>query len=202
MKDISNEYSKINNKRWKDYAASVDRYAKHLYPRKISTIQKADIQELFNNLTKTGKYGANRFLEILSPISSKAIEWELLKVNPVTGIKKHQEQSRDRYLTREEIPQFFTAIAEENNQVMKDFFLIALYTSVRKDNLLTMRWEQVNFTDKQLYLPETKNGDPHRLPLLDQAIEILQVRKNKATSEWVFPSETSSTGHLQEPKNA
>ncbi len=33
-----NEYSKINNKRWKDYAASVDRYAKHLYPRKISTI--------------------------------------------------------------------------------------------------------------------------------------------------------------------
>ncbi|KJV93278.1 integrase domain protein [Rickettsia amblyommatis str. Darkwater] len=52
MKDISNEYSKINNKRWKDYAASVDRYAKHLYPRKISTIQKADIQELFNNLTK------------------------------------------------------------------------------------------------------------------------------------------------------
>ncbi|KJV93279.1 phage integrase family protein [Rickettsia amblyommatis str. Darkwater] len=100
-------------------------------------------------------------------------------MNPVTGIKKHQEQSRDRYLTREEIPQFFTAIAEEKNQVMKDFFLIALYTSVRKDNLLTMRWEQVNFTDKQLYLPETKNGDPHRLPLLDQAIEILQARKIK-----------------------
>ncbi len=31
---------------------------------------------------------------------------------------------------------------------MKDFFLIALYTSVRKDNLLTMKWEQVSFTDK------------------------------------------------------
>ena len=53
-----NEYSKINNKKWKDYAASVNRYAKHLYPRKISTIQKADIQELFNKLTKTGKYEA------------------------------------------------------------------------------------------------------------------------------------------------
>ncbi|EER21733.1 MULTISPECIES: tyrosine-type recombinase/integrase [spotted fever group] len=196
------EYSKINNKRWKDYADSVDRYAKHLYPRKISTIQKTDIQELFNNLTKTGKYGANRFLEVLSPVFSKAIEWELLTINPVIGIKKHKEQSRDRYLTREEIPRFFTAIADEQNQVMQDFFLIALYTSVRKDNLLTMKWEQVSFTDKQLYLPETKNGDPHRLPLLDQAVEILKARKEQSTSMWVFPSETSSSGHLQEPKKA
>ncbi|MFP3120188.1 tyrosine-type recombinase/integrase [Rickettsia sp. R2] len=197
-----NEYSKINNKRWKDYAASVDRYAKHLYNRKISSIQKADIQELFNNLTKTGKYGANRFIEILRPVFSKAIEWELLTINPVIGIKKHKEQSRDRYLTREEIPRFFTAIAGEQNQVMKDFFLIALYTSVRKDNILTMKWEQVSFTDKQLYLPETKNGDPHRLPLLNQAVEILQARKEQSISEWVFPSETSSSGHLQEPKKA
>lgn len=197
-----NEYSKINNKRWKDYAASVDRYAKHLYHRKISTIQKTDIQELFNNLTKTGKCGANRFLEILRPVFNKAIEWELIKVNPVIGIKKHKEQSRDRYLTREEIPRFFTAIAEETNQLMKDFFLIALYTSVRKDNLLNASWEQISFTDKQLYLPETKNGKPHSLPLLDQALEILKVRKEQSTSKWVFPSETSSSGHLQEPKKA
>lgn len=153
-------------------------------------------------MTKTGKYGANRFLEVLSPVFSKAIEWELLTVNPVIGIKKHKEQSRDRYLTREEIPRFFTAISEEQNQVMKDFFLIALYTSVRKDNVLTMRWEQISFADKQLYLPDTKNGDPHRLPLLDQAIEILKARKEQSTSMWVFPSETSSSGHLQEPKKA
>ncbi|CEO17524.1 integrase [Rickettsia monacensis] len=110
------EYSKINNKRWKDYAASVNRYARHLYNRKISTIQNTDIQELFNNLTKTGKYGANRFLEILRPMFSKAIEWELIKVNPVIGIQKHKEQSRDRYLTREEIPQFFAAIAKRTTR--------------------------------------------------------------------------------------
>lgn len=122
-----NEYSKINNKRWKDYAASVNRYAKHLYNRKISTIKKADIQELFNKLTQTAKYGANKFLEILRPVFNKAIEWELIKVNPDIVITKHQEQSRDCYLTREEIPQFFAAIAKEQNEVMKDFFLIALY---------------------------------------------------------------------------
>lgn len=63
-----------------------------------------------------------------------------------------------------------------------------------------MRWKQVSFSDKQLYLPETKNTDPHRLPLLGQAIEILKARKEQSNSIWVFPSETSSSDHLQEPK--
>lgn len=197
-----NEYSKINNKRWQDYAASINRYAKRLYPMKISTIQKADIQELFNNLTKTGKYGANRFLDILSPVFNKAIEWELLKVNPVVGIKKHKEQSRDRYLTREESPKFFVVLAEEKNQLIKDFILISLYTSARKGNVLTMRWENIKFIDKIWYILETKNGIPQSLPLLDQAVEILEARKQQSTSKWVFPSETSSSGHLQEPKKA
>ncbi|WP_375318640.1 tyrosine-type recombinase/integrase [Candidatus Tisiphia endosymbiont of Oplodontha viridula] len=195
-----NEYSKINNKRWQDYAASMNRYAKHLYPMKISTIQKADIQGLFNNLTKSGKYCANRFLDILSPVFNKAIEWELLKVNPVVGIKKHKEQSRDRYLTREELPKFFAVLAEEKNQLIKDFILISLYTSARKGNVLTMRWENIKFIDKIWYIPETKNGIPQSLPLLDQAVEILEARKQQSTSERVFPSEISSSGHLQEPK--
>ncbi|HJD66159.1 MAG TPA: tyrosine-type recombinase/integrase [Rickettsia endosymbiont of Bembidion nr. Transversale] len=198
-----NDYAKYNMKRWQDYQDTIDRHGKDLYPVQISAISKVNIQEKFNNLSKeSGTYAANRFIDILRSILNKAIDWELLTVNPVVGVKKHKEKSRDRYLTREEIPQFFTAIAEEKNQVMKDFFLIALYTSVRKDNILTMRWDQVSFADKKLYLPETKNGQPHSLPLLNQAVEILKARKEQSTSIWVFPSESSSSGHLQEPKKA
>ncbi|XVN40793.1 MAG: tyrosine-type recombinase/integrase [Rickettsia endosymbiont of Argas persicus] len=198
-----NEYAKYNMKRWQDYFDTVDRHGKDLYPVQILDISKVNIQEKFNNLSKESEiYAANRFIDILRSILNKAIEWEILTLNPVAGIKKHKEKSRDRYLIREEIPQFFAAVAEEKNEVMKDFFLIALYTSVCKDNLLTMKWEQVSFTDKQLYLPETKNGQPHSLPLLDQAIQIFKARKEQSTSTWVFPSETSSSGHLQEPKKA
>ncbi|MDJ1258065.1 MAG: tyrosine-type recombinase/integrase [Candidatus Midichloria sp.] len=65
-----------------------------------------------------------------------------------------------------------------------------------------MKWDQVSFSDKQLYLPETKNGKSHNLPLLDQALEILKVRKENSTSCWVLPSESSSSGHFTEPKKA
>ncbi|EER22573.1 tyrosine-type recombinase/integrase [Rickettsia endosymbiont of Ixodes scapularis] len=197
-----NNYAKHNIKRWRDCIATMNRQAKHFYPMKISAIQKADIQQTFHNLTKFGKYSANKFLEMLSAIFNKAIEWELLGKNPVTGLKKHKEQSRDRYITKEEAPQFFQALKEEQNQLMKDFILISLYTGARKSNVLSMRWENVSFGNKTWYIADTKNGDPQTVVLIEEAIKILEARKKESESEWVFPSEASSSGHLQEPKKA
>ncbi|UCM85576.1 MAG: tyrosine-type recombinase/integrase [Rickettsia endosymbiont of Culicoides impunctatus] len=198
-----NDHAKYNNKRWQDYKDTIERHAKDLYSIKLSNISKSDIHDKFNELSKkAGIYAANRFIDILRSIFNKAIEWELLKINPVVGIKKHKEHSRDRYLTREELPKFFVVLSEEKNQLIKDFILISLYTSARKGNVLTMRWENIRFVDKIWYIPNTKNGIPQSLPLLDQAVEILAARKQQSTSEWVFPSETSSSGHLQEPKKA
>lgn len=197
-----NDYGKHNIKRLHNLIAKMDKQAKHLYPMKISTIQKVDIQQAFNYITNVGKYSANRFLGILSPVFNKAIEWGLLEKNPVTGIRKHKEQSRDRYLTREELPRFFKVLAEEQNQLIKDFILISLYTGVRKSNVLSMYWGNISFVNKTWYIPDTKNGEPQTVVLIDAAIKILEERKRQSTSEWVFPSETSSSGHLQEPKNA
>ncbi|WP_375327170.1 tyrosine-type recombinase/integrase [Candidatus Tisiphia endosymbiont of Nemotelus uliginosus] len=195
-------YAKHNIKRWQDRIAAMDRQAKHFYSLKISDIQRTDIQETFNDLTNVGKYTANRFLETLSSIFNKAIDWELLEKNPITGIKKHKEQSRDRYITKEEAPRFFQTLEEETNQLMKDFILISLYTGARKSNVLSMRWENISFIDKTWYISDTKNGEPQTVVLIDEAIKILQDRKTQITSEWVFPSSTSSSGHLQEPKKA
>ncbi len=197
-----NNYAKHNNKRWQYCVATINRQAKDFYPMKISTIQKSDIQKTFNDITKAGKYSANRFLEMLSPVFNKGIEWELLQINPVSGIKKHKERSRDRYITREELPRFFQALNQEKNQIMKDFILIALFTGVRKDNVLTMCWEHISFVDKKWYIPDTKNGEPYTVTLADAVIKILEERKRQSNNEWVFPSDASKTGHLQEPRKA
>ena len=117
-------------------------------------------------------------------------------------IKKHKEKARDRYITSEEIELFFQAVEEEQNQIIKDFILIALYTAARKSNVLAMRWEDINFHDETWRIPDTKNGEPHRVPLLKDAITILQNRQKHQNSEWVFPSSASSSGHLEEPKKA
>lgn len=48
-----------------------------------------------------------------------------------------------------------------------------------------------------------KNGDPVTLPLHPTAKQVLEGRLDAANgSLWVFPTEASRTGHLQEPRKA
>lgn len=201
-----NEYAKHNTKKWQCVIDQMNRQAKHLYDKKISAISKGDIFKTFNDLTHIGKYTANRFLGISSPVFNKAIEWGLLDKNPVAGIKKHKEKSRDRYVVIEEIPRLFEVLKEEANEKIRDFILLSLYTGARKSNVLPMSWENISFDDKTWYMPgdKTKNGESQLLPLVDDAMKILVARKkcSKIDNEWVFPSPTSASGHLQEPKNA
>lgn len=48
-------------------------------------------------------------------------------------------------------------------------------------------------------IPITKNGKPHIVPLVEQAVEIIKNRRLKTNSEWVFPSAKSKSGHLENP---
>ena len=64
-----------------------------------------------------------------------------------------------------------------------------------------MRWDEINLEMKLWTIPKTKNGDSHTIPIVPQALEILENRYVNRTSEWVFPS-NSSSGHLQDPKKA
>ena len=195
------DYAVHNTKSWKADIADINNKAYHLYNNKISSITKNDVQQAFNNSTIKGKYGANRFLDRIRTVFNKAIEWELLDKNPTSGIKKHKEKSRDRYLLAEEEQLFFDVLEKETNETIKDFILISLYTAARKSNVLAMRWDNISVNNKTWYMPDTKNGEPHLVPLMDKAFQILEKRyKKRGSSEWVFPSNLSKSGHLEDPK--
>jgi integrase len=73
--------------------------------------------------------------------------------------------------------------------------------------MLSLRWDNVNFESGLLYIPETKTGKPQYVPLVKEALTMLREMKDKATSSvvtspFLFPSTTSKTGHLVEPKRA
>ena len=96
------------------------------------------------------------------------------------------------------------ALENEPNRNMRDFFLMCLYTVARKGNVQSMRREDVDFSTNKWRIPDTKNGEPVRVPLIEQALEILNDRLQlKLELPWVFPSRDGSrSGHIQEPKTA
>jgi integrase len=132
------------------------------------------------------------------------IDWGWEGTNPVARIQKFKEQKRDRFILHDELPKFMEALEMEPNRAMKDFFLMCLYTGAHCGNVLSMRWEDIDFSIKEWRIPDTKNGEPVRIPLIGEALEILNGRSwlKDSSIPWVFPSSNSKSGHLEEPKAA
>lgn len=202
--DLFQEYmkrhAKLHKRSWKEDEAQYRRYLTKLSHNKLSHIDQGDIQRLHHEIgTSKGQYAANRLLALLQSVFNKASEWGLWEgANPCDGTKKFKEKSRDRFLQPDELPRFFEALSTEPNDTIRDYFLLSLLTGARRANVLSMRWEQINFDRCEWRIPTTKNGDPQTIPLVKTAQHILLARR-KNNSEWVFPGKGKS-GHLVEPK--
>lgn len=202
FQEFMERYSKKFKKSWKYDEREVNKFLPHLFNRKACQISKIEIRELHEKIChENGLYQANRILERIRAIYNKAIEWGWQGINPTSGIKKFKEKSRQRFLRRDELPRFFKALSEEDNQTAKDYILISLLTGARKSNVLAMRWEEVNFTLQEWHIQETKNGDSHIIPLTETAIAILKDRKRGTQSPYVFPG-SGQSGYLADPKKA
>lgn len=197
-------YSKVEKKSWAYDKREINKFLSHWFNRKISDISKYEIKTLHLRIRENnGLYQANRMLERIRSMFNKAIEWGWDGVNPTQGIKKFREKSRDRYILPNEMPLLLKALKAEHNEVARDYIYISLFTGARKTNVLQMRWEQVDWHNKTWRIPDSKNGEPIEVPLSLKAEEVLERRLKVGNgSPWVFPSETSKSGYLMDPKKA
>ncbi len=197
------QHAKAHKKSWKADEEQYKFHLSHWDKHKISKLHKADIENLHAKIGRErGLYKANRILALLSVMFSKAIDWGWKYPNPTIGIKKFREKSRERFLQEDELPRFFQALAEEPNRILSDFFMICLLTGARRSNVLSMRCQDINLNQKTWNIVETKNGSSQLVPLSTEAMEILEPLLKKKQGDWVFPSASSKSGHLEEPKNA
>lgn len=194
-------HAKKHKTSWKEDLRQFNCYLSSWKNKRLSLIRKTDINKLHQEIGNTsGYYAANRLLALLSSLFNYAKKLELWdKTNPAVGITKFKEKSRSRFLQADELPRFFAALAEEQNEHARDYVLLSLLTGARKSNVLAMRWEQINLELGLWNIPKTKNGDEHTVPLVQQAVEILKTRYLAKKNEWVFPS-NSKSGHLADPK--
>ena len=171
--------------------------------KKMTVVTKNDIERLLRYLLNANmKTTYNRVISLLSGMYNRAIEWGYPEANPVKDIKKVKEKSRDRFIQPDELPRFFDELNKEPNQVFRNYILLSLYTGQRRSNVLAMKWSQIDLKLGIWFIPITKNGESMDCPLTLKAIELLKEIKKTSSSDWVFPSETSASGHYEEPKRA
>lgn len=157
-----------------------DRYLKKWNDRKIDDITRDELEDYIGKLNKKiSPFTANRVLTLIRHMYNKAIEWRYASFNPTLGIRKFKTKSRDRFLQPDEVKTFFAAIDSVPEIVPRAYFYMALYTGQRKQNVLAMRWDQIDFVNALWHIPETKNGEPLTVPLIPQAMERLNLLKQE-----------------------
>ena len=80
-----------------------------------------------------------------------------------------------------------------------NYLILLLFTGLRRQEAAQLQWQYVDFHDRTLTIPDTKNREPHSLPLSDTLYDLLKSREAEAVNEFVFPG-NEGQGFVIEPK--
>jgi len=206
LKDIFENYLKGHARnrctRVYDMEADFRRYVSDWSERPHSKISKVDTQERLNEVFENnGPAAANHMLVLLRAVYNWNIRAGYIKGdNPWGHLKQFKIQARERFLKPQEIAKFFEELEKLENKNVRDFVLLSLYTGARRNNVLSMRWEELDFDLKTWRIPRTKNGDWQIVPLTVEAQKVLEARMSGPKLQgWVFPSKQTGK-HLVELK--
>ena len=121
-------------------------------------------------------------------------EWNihLPKGNPFNSVSLPPKgKARDRRLLSGEF-ELIKEEAENYGGYINIIFELAIETAMRRGEIISLLWKNINLHKRIAYLPETKNGSSRTVPLSSRAIELLgDIEK---TSEQVFPIKADSLG--------
>lgn len=123
----------------------------------------------------------NRELACLKHMFSLAKKWKMADENPVKEVQFFQERQIEmKILSREEIGR----LLDHTSPRLKPIVIVALNTGMRKGEILHLRWSDIDFDNKFIFLKETKSNRFRKIPMSGLVVETL--RTLKRDKEFVF----------------
>ncbi len=138
---------------------------------------------------------ANRTLRMVRSIWNHARRVHDLPESPTMAIEWFEEKPNGTII--EDLGEWQGEVEALHNPIHKVFYELALFTGLRKTELLTLTWK--NLHEDRIHIPMTKNGRSFDLPILQHHHEILAPLRG-LNREWVFPSPKSPSGHVEGPQ--
>ena len=164
-------YAKPKNSSWKQAESNLRLYLSNFYgTQPISEVTRADIHQILDDLIARGKQtAANRALAHIRKFFGWLVERGYLNHSPADHIKpRHKESERDRVLSDAEIKAIWNA-AEAMSGPYSAWLKLLLLCGQRRVETASMRRSQIIDGSWHLSATDTKNKQPHIIPLPNQA---------------------------------
>lgn len=193
--DMYLENSKPNKKSWSEDRYRIEAHLKPFFGKlELKNISSLLIVRYRIKRLRTGvkKSTTNRELALLKVIFSRAIDWGFAVENPVRKVKffSEKDNQKERVLTLEEEKGLLELSAEH----LKPILMVALNTGMRRGEILSLKWDQVNLSKRFLQVENTKSGNNRVIPINDVLMEeLLRLKKLNEKSMFVFPNKSVRT---------
>jgi integrase len=215
------EHKPLASKTVTSYQSLVDNYFDDWKFKPLLSLQEEDIKTIHRAASTGSKSQADGAMRVLRALFNFAtFEYRdidnnaIFKSNPVKVLSHLRSWNKvDRKTSRikqSDLKNWFKVIDETRKEAslfrndftigVCDYLEVCLLTGLRKQELLNLTWDRVDFKERSFYIDKTKNGDPLELPISNYIHSIFKRRKEqRSASRFVFNAD-NEFGQIKEPK--
>ena len=167
----------------------------HILPalgtKALKDVTPEDVTALHHKLRDTPA-AANQAMWVLSKMFVLAENWGMVPPGRKPGrhVRQYREKSRERFLTPEEFRRLGAALKryETEGSMMPSAIAavrLLMLTGCRSDEVLSLKWDDVDHTARVLRLRDSKTG-PRMVPLTGPVVKVLDGIERADDVPWVL----------------
>lgn len=169
------------------------RLLKELGPLPLTDVTPEVLRAWKMTTSQRCKPGSVRqYMKMLSAALRVAVEeYGWLKEHPLRVVRfPKPSRGRVRFLSDDERTALLDACQASSQPLLYPIVLTALSTGGRKNEVRTLAWSQVDLEHGLVSFLETKTDEPRRVPLVGEALVVLQrlFQGRQSACPWVFPN--------------
>ncbi len=188
--EIYEPVTRQNNRSFRSDIGRSKHFLRHLGKRRVTELTLADIEEyrIIRSKEQTPRGNPpslaqlNLEVKLLRRSINYAVDCGHLSTNPLARVKMLTLQNvRQATITRAQ----FERLLEVSDDDLRPILLVAYDTGMRKNEILQLKWSQVDPDEGAIVLSKTKTDEPRTIYLTTRVREEL-ARLPRSTSGYVF----------------
>lgn len=128
----------------------------------------------------------NRFIATIKHMFTKAVDWNMVEESILKSVRRvkllEEKNRRLRFLSKDECQE----LVKHCSPYMKPMVVMALNTGMRKGEILTLKWSNVDMKHRFILLEDTKNGERREIPINDTLTQAIDSLPRRIDDGYVF----------------
>mgnify|MGYP000675147409 CR=1 FL=1 len=182
----------------KNYRECIKANTYYLWSNKyVDQFTTSEIREfIMEKCSKFSEAHRKNMLKYLRAVFKYAVEQNILATNPCPKLKFKNNEKIKKMLKEEEVKVFLKE-AKQRNHEWFPVWAVACYTGLRNGELYALKWENVDFQNRLIYITHswnkvngfksTKSGDDRIVVIAPSLMPIINDLFLNRTSEYVLP---------------